>query len=259
MSAGYRKVAFLDTNALHFVDLYLKRAEIACIYPFVDDAVENDNAIDEAKTWLGSVSEEKFKEALGHGLNVLSWISKEDLSVEYSPLTELELMTGRLKGRALQDAAAEGIPDRMWGRFPEDEIAARLALKDFQEVRTAVDGLGVALENLEIEVAVSAEHATDVMNLAKRVAGLVYMGAMDCVIYSHALVAQADYLITNDRYLRNTVNRIRSKTSHREINARLREIVGRTTATLGDSSDVVLPEARWPKDHRSSDSSKSDA
>lgn len=55
-------------------------------------------------------------------------------------------------------------------------------------------------------------------------------------------------MITNDRYLKRTVNRIRSKTSHREINARLREIVSRTTATLGGSSGVVLPEAKRPAD-----------
>ena len=242
-----QKMAFLDTNVLHYVDLYLKHAEGASMYPFGGDQVD-DNAISEARIKLRKVRAKKWKEALDDGLNVLAWISKskEEVRVEYSPLTGLELMAGRLKGRALLDAAKEGIPDRMWNRFSEDEIAARLTLRDFHEVKTAVDGLGTALENLGIEVAVGADHARDVLNLARHVAGLVYMDAMDCVIYSHALVTQADYLITKDGYLKNTVNRIRSGDSHLEINAQLRKIVSQVT--LGGSSDVVFPEAKRPAD-----------
>lgn len=258
MNTDDRKVAFLDTNALHYVDLYLKHAaEGDSMYPFIDremdHGMDHDNAIEEAKTKLRSVSEKKLKESLGHGLNVLAWISKEKLSVEYSPLTELELMAGRLKGKALLAAAAEGIPDRMWGRFPEDEIAARLTLKDLQEVKTAVDGLGVALEYLEINVAASTERGRDVLDLARHVAGLVYMDAKDCVIYSHALVARADYLITNDGYLKNTVNSITSDPSLQEIKIRLIEMVSQVT--LSGSDDVVLPEAKSPKDCRPKGSS----
>ena len=245
MSTARRKVAFLDTNVLHYVDLYVKYAQEADMYPFVDEEMDAD-AIDMAKTRLGSVSEKKLKVNLGHGLDVLAWISKKKIRVEYSPLTELELMAGRLKGRALQAAAEEGIPDRMWGRFPEDEIAARLASKDFQKVKAAVDGLCSALENLEIEVVVNVEHTRDVLNLARHVAGLVYMGTMDCIIYSHALVARADYLITNDGYLKSTVNRIGSDASCREIKTRLSEMVSKVT--LGGSGDVVLPIATQPAD-----------
>lgn len=238
-------MAFLDTNVLHYVDLYLKHAEGNSMYPFVDDEMD-DNAISKARMQLGRVNEKKLKENLYNGLNVLAWISKEKLSVEYSPLTELELMAGRLKGRALLAAAEEGIPDRMWGRFSGDEIAARLASGDLHEIKTAVDGLGAVLENLEIEVAVSVEHTRDVLNLARQVAGLVYMDAIDCVIYSHALVVRADHLITNDGYFRSTVNRIRSRESCQEIKTQLSKMVSQVT--LGDSDDVVLPEAHRPKD-----------
>ena len=246
MDTGYRKVAFLDTNALHFVDLYLKQARGAGLYPFIDDKMDVDNAITEAKTRLGSMSEKNLRKSLGHGLDILAWIVRERIRVEYSPLSELELMTGRLRGKALLHAAEEGVPDRLWGRIRDDEIADRLAPDDFHEVKTAVDQLGAALKNLEIEVSVNPEQAKDALDLAKHVSGLVYMGAVDCVIYSHALVAQADYLITNDGYLRTTVNCIESRPSHREINAQLRDVISQVT--LGGSSEVVFPEAKRPMD-----------
>ena len=246
MSTEYRKVAFLDTNALHFVDLYLKHARGAGVYPFVDDKMDADKAITEAKTGLESMSEKNLKKSLGHGLNVLAWIVRERLRVEYSPLSEFELMAGRLRGKALLHAAEEGIPDRMWGRIRDDEIADRLVPDDFQEVKTAVDQFGAALKDLEIEVAVNPERAKDALDLARHVSGLVYMGSVDCIIYSHALAAQADYLITNDDYLKTTVNCIESGSSHREINARLRDIVSQVT--LGGGSDVVFPEAKRPTD-----------
>ena len=260
MSMKYRKVAFLDTNALHYVDLYLKYAKDASMYPFVDKKMDDDNAVAEAKTRLADLTGTSLKESLGHGLNVLSWISKTDAKVEYSPITDLELMVGRLKGKALEAAAGEGVPDRMWSRFHADEkeVSVRLTPEDLEKTMTGVLGLRPTLEDAGV-VTANVAREQEVLDLAKHLVGLVYMSVADCIVYSHALAAQANYLITNDTYLRNTVNRIRSKTSHRKIKARIREIVRQTTATLGDSSDVVLPEAKWPKDRRSSDSSKSDA
>ena len=250
MSTEYRKVAFLDTNALHFVDLYRNHAKRAGLYPFVDDTMDDDNAVAEAKKRLANMGGTSLKESLGHGLNVLSWISKTDARVEYSPITDLELMVGRLKGKALEAAAGEGVPDRMWSRFHADEreVSVRLTPEDLAKTMSGVLGLRPALEDAGVVVTASATREQEVLDLAKHVVGLVYMSVADCVVYSHALAAQADYLITNDRYLKKTVNRIKSKISHREINARLREIVSRTTATLGGFSGVVLPEAKRPAD-----------
>ena len=248
MKKEYRNVAFLDTNALHFVGLYLNHAKLAGLYPFVDGKMDDENAVAEAKKRLADMEGTSHKESLGHGLNVLSWISKTDARVEYSPITDLELMVGRLKGKALEAAASEGVPDRMWSRFHADEreVSVRLMPEDLEKTMTGVLGLRPALEDAGVVVTASVAREQEVLDLAKHVVGLVYMSVMDSIIYSHALAAQADYLITNDGYLKKTVNRIRSKASHREIKVRLREIVRRTMATLGDSSDVVLPEAKQP-------------
>ena len=242
MNTAQQKVAFLDTNALHFVDLYLQHARRADLYPFVDDKMDSD-AITAAKTDLEKMSEKNLKKRLGHGLNVIAWIVRGRLGMEYSPLSELELMAGRLKGRALQNAAAEGVPDRMWGRFREEEIAARLGPEELQEVKIAVDRIGTALERPGIEVTVNPDIARDALDLAKHVAGSVYIAPVDCVIYSHALIVQADFLITSDEYLKKMVNDIKSGASHLEINARLRKIVNQVR--LGD---VVFPEAKRPVD-----------
>ena len=242
----YREVAFLDTNTLHYVSLYMKHAESKGLYPFVsrgDD--DGKRAIAEARRHLDGMPEVKSTKSLRDGLDVLAWISTTEVRVEYSPITELELMAGRLKGRALEAAAKEGVPDRMWSRFvgKEDEVSARLTQDDLGKVRTGVAELESTLERTGVAVTVSAERAGEALDLAKDVAGLIYMGVVDCILYANALSVQAEYLVTNDGYFSRVVNRARSGPSG-EINGRIRERVG---LMLGiPVGKVVLPEAKKP-------------
>ena len=240
MSTEYRRVAFLDTSALHFVGLYTTHAKSNNLYPFGSGA-DDRSAIAEAEKHLGSMPEVKSTKSLRDGLNVLAWISKEDVRVEYSPITELELMAGRLRGRALEAAAKEGVPDRMWTRFygNEEEISSRLQLDDLEKVKIGVEKLESNLEETGFVVTVSAERAREILDLAKDLAGLIYMGVTDYIIYASALSAQAAYLITSDRYFSKVVNKTPD-----EINRRIRERVGEM---LGIPSEkVMLPEARKP-------------
>ena len=254
MNMEYRKVAVLDTNVLHYVSLYLKHAEDGSMYPFVNAKMDADNAVAEAKRRVEDLTGTSLKKSLGHGLSVLSWLSKTDARVEYSPITDLELMVGRLKGKALEAAAGEGVPDRMWSRFHADEkeVSVRLTPEDLKGIMTGVLGLRSALEDVGVVATanVAREREVEVLDLAKQVVGLVYMSVADCIVYSHALAAQADYLITNDGYLNSTVNRIRTEASCLEVKTRLTEMVRQVTPDSGDvvlpEADVVLPEAKSP-------------
>ena len=234
-ATSLRKVVFLDTNVLHFVGLYLSRAKDRGLFPFGgDDAA--------AEKHLSDLTEADLAKSLRKGLNVVSSLRRENPRVEYSTASELELLVGRARGRAIEKAAAEGIPDRMWTRLRDKDIGKRLRASDLTAVTTTVDGLGHALQEAGIDATVSnVDRARDVLGIAREVMGLVYLSVIDSVIYAEAIAAQADRIISADDYLRKTVNRIRNDAAWREARERLQE---RVAALLSrDPGSVTLPDA----------------
>ena len=235
-------VVFLDTNALHLIHLYLARAEGEGLYPFA----AGEDTIAKAREHLGNVQDSNLKKRLNQGLDIVAGLAdpEVDVRVEYSPVSELELMAGRAKGRAIVNAAGEGIPDRMWTRIYEEEISARLTTADLTDIKTSMERLGPAMERAGIPATVSDPDRTrDVLDMAKEIAGLVYLGIADSVIYASALVAGADCLITRDEYFRKTVNRIRNgENTYVEIKQKFRVLVGQIMLT--DPDNIALPEAK---------------
>ena len=72
-----RKAAFLDTNVLHFVDLYLRRAKDHCLFPFGGDVAA-------AKKHLSATIENKrLKSSLNKGLNVVAHLQSTNIRIEY--------------------------------------------------------------------------------------------------------------------------------------------------------------------------------
>lgn len=246
----YQKAAFLDTNALHFVSLYVRYAREEGLYPFIDVGENENDTICEARSHIQSLggvkqsSTKRLRDSLGDGLSAVAWMKKNDVRLEYSPITKLELMTGRLRGRALEVAAGERIPDRMWSYFwaDEEQIADRLDPTDLRETEERVEEISAILAKIGIVASVDTERARDVLDLAQQIAGIVYIQAIDCIIFASTLVARADYLITSDGYFRRTVNRIRSEPEegrYKRLYERVRE--------LTSDDKVVLPEAWQPK------------
>ena len=104
-------------------------------------------------------------------------------------------------------AANEGLPDRIWSRFPEEEIRERVDSTDLEEIKDKIDNLTSMLEESGVAVTIGQSSQTrEFIELAKGINGLVYLEAMDSIIYASAIVAQADYLFTTDGYLKTTVN-----------------------------------------------------
>ena len=239
-----REVVFLDTNALHYMHLYLTHACNESLYPFCP----SNSSADETRQHLRTVASGNLRDSLSKGLEVIVDLSTTDSQVEYSPVSELELIAGRARGRAIEKTAREGIPDRMWTRFHGEEINARLNTEDLVEIGTKIASLSTLLDEAGIQATVSdPDRISDVFDLAKRIGGLIYVGFADSVIYASALVAEADYLITYDDYLRKTVNRIRTgPRPYDDIRTRLRTVVGEIL--LVDVAGVTLPEAtrRFP-------------
>ena len=231
-----RKVVFLDTNVLHFVGLYLSRAKERGLFPFGGDEAA-------AQKYLSSMTEADLVKSLGKGLRVVMSLRRDDPRVEYSTASELELLAGRAKGKAIEKAAAEGVPDRMWTRLGDKDIGKRLLTSDLTEIAGGVDGLGGMFQDAGIDATVSnTDRGRDVLAIAREVMGLVYLSVIDSVIYAEAIAAQADEIISADDYLRKTVHRIKTDTSAEGTRARLQEQVA--------GSVVERPRERNPPGRR---------
>ena len=220
----FQTVVFLDTMTLHHIRLCLESAK-------KDDLQfpTDEQTVSILKTHFGNVSEGPLKESLLKGLETIVLLSTNDVQIEYAPVSEIEILTGITEGEARIKVAQEGIPHRMWSKFPEREIRDRIIAEDLAAIKDRIDDLDSLLEESGVTVTRSDNKRTsDVIELAKGIVGLIYMGEIDSIIYASAVAAGADFLITSDSYLRETVNNIRDSKDQRyeEIRRKLNELIG---------------------------------
>ena len=224
-----RKVVFLDTNSVHYVDLFMHFAR--------RNGFTADD-IDEAKL-LKRLQDERdgYRDSLQKGHKIVSFVLREDAQMEFSQVTKIELLCGRVKGSVIESAAREGVPDRMWSRIDERYIRDQSKEEDLRRIRTGVGGLNSVVEEWGVIVASSEEQRPlDVLELAMSIVGFVYMSVADSIVYASAIAARADILVTGDGYLYHTVNLIHNPSGrcrYQNIKQRLESL-----------SDGPLPQAR---------------
>lgn len=241
--AMFQKLVFLDTNTLHYIGIYLEYATENDLFPVSakDGAKEKEKAAEKVRT----VAEADLRKSLLRGLETVYFLSTQDVQVQYAPISELELLTGRTKGRAILNAAREGVPDRMWSRFREDEIRERVTPTDLADIKAKINGFVSMLEESGVAVKTGRNDQTsDVLELAKDINGVVYIEPVDSIIYASALVAQADFLLTADEYLRKTVNNIHTPSGDsrfEQIRWQLQQLV--SPILLGNADSVEMPSA----------------
>ena len=228
---GDRTVVYLDTNSLHYLDLFLRYIQESGFT--VDDIGSGALA-----KQLGQAAEAGYRKSLHKGSRITSFVLQEDAQVEFSHISKIELLCGRVRGAVIENAAREGIPDRMWSRIGEREIRDGSNEADLLRIRDRVNDLGRTLEESGVVVGVASEakRVLDILELATSIVGLVYMSATDSVVYASALAARADFLITGDGYLFHTVNLIHNPSGQARY-----EIVQRHLESL---TGGPLPEAR---------------
>ncbi len=236
---NFQKVAFLDTNILHYIGIYLEYAQKEGLSLSVDKekAIQNINGRADAD----------LKKSLKQGLETVYFLSGHKVQVQYSPISELELLSGRARGRAILSAAKEKVPDRMWSRFREEQISDRVSVDDLKDVKDGVDRLTSLLKESGVAVKMSGgDEMRDVLELAKGINGLIYMEAKDSIIYASTLLAKADCLFSADEYLRDTINKIRGMGSsgdtdrYKGIRKQLRQL---SDIRPGTAVEVELPSA----------------
>lgn len=194
-----REVVFLDTNTLHDLALFIR---------FAGDRGFTVNDIGNGRISHCIDQEDEagyYKESLGKGHDVVSFVLRKDAQIEYSHVSMVELLCGRIRGAVIVRLAKEGAPERMWSRSDQKEIRERSEL-DLPDIRKRVNDLVTMLDNWDI-IFVERESKGS-LRLATDIVGLVYMSAVDSIVYAEAIAARADYLVTDDTYLHQTVNLI---------------------------------------------------
>ena len=239
-----RELAFLDTNTLHFMDCYLHYSSAEGLSP------TSDEDLIELERRLARVVDQALRRSIRNGMKTINWLLSEDVKIEYSPISELELISGRARGAAVLNAAREGIPDRMWTRIGDADVRRRVAAEELGAIGSRLGRLSDQLDALGISTLRADAHADaradDVWELARGLAELVYLSPNDGIIYAGALQVQADYLITSDEYFRRTANEIRDsdRPHFREVRRQVRDMTG--SVSFEREVRVMLPSALTP-------------
>lgn len=240
-----QKMAFLDTNTLHYMGIYLAHSS-KYKYPNIceDKKSELKRRLEANKERENS--NDAYIQSVCQGFGVIDFLRTKNIRVEYSPISELELISGRIKGAAILAAARESIPDRMWSRFYEPEVRERMDIKETRQISARMNVFLETLKELEISIGYSdLQKDRDVLRLAKEIVSLVYMAGMDSIIYAWAIFSRADYLITFDGSFKKVVNRVQKPVDdhYRHIASKLKRCV--REVTLVNEGEIVLP--RVPK------------
>ena len=236
---SFQKVVFLDTMTLHYIRLCLEYAKCRELR-FPVDA----QAVSILKEHICSVSEIPLRDSLQQGLETIVRLATEDVQIEYAAISELEMLHGIGEGTYRIKVAQEGIPHRMWSRFSQKEVRDRITTDELGKIKGRIDALGSMIENSGVFVMRSASRRTaEVLELAKGIAGLIFMAEIDSVIYASALAAGADFLVTADAYFRETVNNIYNSTDQRyhDIRRKLKKLI--SEVILETECEFQLPRA----------------
>lgn len=230
-------IAFLDTNALHWLDLYLRYAKTHECFPFVPF----DECIWHKKTFVSA----DLKTRHGYGREMLIWSHQQKLEIRYSGISFLELCFGRAKGRALQEAAAEGVPERMYTFFRENEVDDRTNADDLADIHSKLADLSQLEDDYHDIPILRANDDRDTWLVALAVSKLVVLSATDYLVYAAALAAQARYFVTDDNYLRKIATKLQ-QTKNDGMGLELRKLCA-DIMSLGDNAKrIVLPQPKKP-------------
>ena len=234
-----RKLAFLDTNVLHYINLWLSTARKGGLYPF---PIDRPGTLDDALMKAESVAERGLSESLLKGLRTISFLVDNQIAVQYARISILELIKGRTLGTAILKLANSGVPDRMWGKVTEREVNRLTSIEDLHRIRTEVDGLFSTLSDLGVYDSNRLDGQRDILDLAINIMQVAYMDVADCIIYSAAIDARADYLIVDDGAFKYTINKIHNPSGESSWLSVQQEVISRVVAVrLWDRSSITLP------------------
>ena len=95
-----RTVVFLDTNALHYLALFVGFVRDN---GFDADDIENESL----STRMSKEDDSGYRDSLQKGCTLVSFVLREDAQVEYSDFSVVELLCGRIRGAAIKSLARD--------------------------------------------------------------------------------------------------------------------------------------------------------
>lgn len=241
---------FLDTNSMHYGSLLLRFARDAGLWPFSPHTGSEHLLRVLQESYVG-----RTLDSFMNGLRLVQFLRErcdEGARIEYCPITNLELMCGRLRGRAIEIAAQEGIPYRLWSPVEEREILGRLNREIYRDVHEDTATIEELFQNASVALSqTDPERIRDIWTLTSSILGIIYIDAPDCMVYSSALLAEANVLITYDAYLRYVAHAIENPAGIANAEERLyfadvrTRLVDLVSTALGIAAvEVELPTAQ---------------
>lgn len=237
-----RPVVFLDTNAVHYSKITLALGAARTFDVLAEDV---DAFRDQLREWgVGAVDHYE------NGYWIIRYLARrceQGADLLYSPMTQLELLCGSLKGEAIKRAVNVGVPNRWFSRIAESEIRDHLEPDGYGEVGARQAGIDELFDEANITLSAPPLNS-EVWQLAQAVMENVFIDVQDCVVYASALVNQADALVTTDGYLSDTVCWTRNPGSARDsLKERFQSLkdalISAYAAMTGcEESNVVFPE-----------------
>ena len=222
-------VVVLDTNVLHCVRLYLSYAEGKRRFPH------------QGLQWSVTegyirrrVEETKVRDALICGGRVLDFLHCNGVELVRCSAVEAELFRLEAFSRALRNAMGRSrVRGRWFSRFEDEEVNRWMTQQDRKSIISTLNETFNALDSLGVRVTdLDPASSSDVVWLARGIMTMVYMDAMDSVVYANALVAAATHLVTSDGRFRNVVNAFKNPSSEaakacsEELTSLVRECTG---------------------------------
>lgn len=206
-------VVVMDTNVLHCVRLYLSYVGDKRLYPGEEVQWNTTKAYIE-----GKVDEEKIREALLKGGQVLHFMRRNGAEISRCSAVELEWFRLEAYSYALGKAVRQSqVRGRWFSRFDDRQVNWWMTPKDRQGIAASLDKTFDTLDSSGIRVSdLDPSASADVVWLARGIMAIVYMDPLDSVVYAHALVATATHLMTSDSPFRSVVNRFRNPTEEED-------------------------------------------
>ena len=164
---------------------------------------------------------------------MLHFMQRNEVELVRCSAVEAEFFRLEAYSLALRNAMKQTriVQGRWFSKLEEDEVnrwtrkSRRAIVGSLDETFETLDSLGIRISELE------PRSSSDVVWLARSILAMVYMDAMDSVVYANALVAAATHLVTCDGRFRKVVNNFKSPTQankaySQELSSLVRECTG---------------------------------
>lgn len=207
---AFRPTIFLDTNALHYMNSYLRWAEQKNWPPF-----QGGVTFEKVRDTLCQYMPRNLADSILQGAKTLAFLQQqvdEEKAVIYtSRFAKAEVICGVLEGQAHARMAREGLPYRMRQRAGvlSELVSMYLESRDYQQVMGEWDNFLSLLKdkgNILVLYVEDGEAFSRIAEVAEFLQSRIFMDVVDSWMYACALVMQAERIITFDGYLKRVVN-----------------------------------------------------